>query len=444
MKNKFRYFLLPLLLSALSPVISAQTPATPQQSQSKPQTPVQTQTQTQSQTMIPAQRMPQIPADTPTIYQVAIFAPLFLDSAFDAAGIYRYDNNFPKFLNPGLEFYEGAQLALDSLQKEQVKLDVRLYDTRSATQSIADVVHSPEFQNTGLIIGLVENGELQQLANAASHKHIPFINANFPNDGGITDNPELVILNSTLKTHCEGIYKFLQKNYPTRPIVLFRKNGAQEDRLLRYFTDIGKTTASVPLKIKVVNLDENFDANKLLPSLDSNRKTICIAGSLDENFGLRLCQQISSLNKTYHTIIIGMPNWDNIGDFSKPEYSDEDILYSTPFYMNPADNLVGSITQDFKTHFFSRPSDMVFRGYETTYRFAKLLLQYGAGINGSIGEKKYKVFNDFDIQPVFLNRQNMVLDYLENKKLYFLQAGDHELFDTNGPKKSPASPDANR
>ncbi len=126
MKNKFRYFLLPLLLSALSPVISAQTPATPQQSQSKPQTPVQTQTQTQSQTMIPAQRMPQIPADTPTIYQVAIFAPLFLDSAFDAAGIYRYDNNFPKFLNPGLEFYEGAQLALDSLQKEQVKLDVRL------------------------------------------------------------------------------------------------------------------------------------------------------------------------------------------------------------------------------------------------------------------------------------------------------------------------------
>ncbi|WP_431211653.1 hypothetical protein ACQ86N_38515 [Puia sp. P3] len=57
-------------------------------------------------------------ADTPR-YRVAIFAPLYLDSAFDATGNYRYDKNFPKYFNPGLEFYEGAQLALDSLQKEK-------------------------------------------------------------------------------------------------------------------------------------------------------------------------------------------------------------------------------------------------------------------------------------------------------------------------------------
>lgn len=401
------------------------------------QPPTSTQTPLQSQPGTPTLPAPGTRTDTGAA-QIAIFVPLYLDSAFDATGNYRYDNNFPKFLNPGLEFYEGAQMALDSLQKEKLRLDVHLYDTRSSAQGIADVLHSPDFQNTGLIIGLVENGELQQLANAAAARHIPFINVNFPNDGGITNNPELVILNSTLRTHCEGIYKFLQKNYPTRPIVLFRKSGSQEDRLLRYFTEIGKTTASVPLKIKIVTLDENFDTEKLVPSLDSERTTLCIAGSLDENFGVRLCQQLSSLNKTYPSIILGMPNWDNITDFSKPDYAGEDILFTTPFYMNPADNLVVSLTQDFRTRFFSRPSDMVFRGYETTYRFAKLLLQYGAGINGSIGEKKYRVFNDFDIEPVFLNRQNMVLDYFENKKLYFVQAGDHNLFEPGG--KKPAAP----
>src|SRR5882757_5334748 len=54
---------------------------------------------------------------------IAIFVPLYLDSAFDATGTYRYDKNFPKFINPGLEFYEGAQMALDTLAKEHVKLD---------------------------------------------------------------------------------------------------------------------------------------------------------------------------------------------------------------------------------------------------------------------------------------------------------------------------------
>ena len=58
-------------------------------------------------------------------HKIAIFAPLYLDSAFNEEDKYRYaGNTFPKFINPGLEFYEGAQLALDSLKKEAVPLEV--------------------------------------------------------------------------------------------------------------------------------------------------------------------------------------------------------------------------------------------------------------------------------------------------------------------------------
>src|ERR1700722_510641 len=60
-------------------------------------------------------------ADSNARHSVAIFLPLYLDSAFDATGNYRYDKNFPKFINPGLEFYEGAQLALDSLEAEDAR-----------------------------------------------------------------------------------------------------------------------------------------------------------------------------------------------------------------------------------------------------------------------------------------------------------------------------------
>ncbi len=247
---------------------------------------------------------------------MAIFIPLYLDSAFDANNNYRYDKTFPKYINPGLEFYEGAKLALDSLQAEKAPLDVRIYDTRSSSQSIAQVIQSPEFQNTGLILGHVTPGELQQLASAAAHMNIPFINVNYPNDGGITNNPDLVILNSTLRTHCEGIYRFLQRNYATKPIFLFRKKGTQEDRLKTYFMEIEKTTASVPLKIKYVTLEDNFDAATLAPYLDSSIQTVCIAGSLDENFGKALCQGLASLNKTYPSLVIGMPTWDNINDFT--------------------------------------------------------------------------------------------------------------------------------
>jgi hypothetical protein len=359
-----------------------------------------------------------------TLRQLAIFAPLYLDSAFDAAGNYRYDKNFPKFINPGLEFYEGAKLAIDSLAAEHALLEVHVYDTRSATQNLGQILQSADFQQTGLILGHVNAGEMLQLAAAASRLNIPFINVNYPNGGGITNNPDVVILNSTLKTHCEGIYRYVQRNYATKPIIAFRKKGAQEDRLKNYFMEIEKTTASVPLKIRTVTLEDNFDAAALLPYLDSNVQTICLAASLDENFGKALCQALASLNKTYRSTVIGMPTWDNITDFSLPEYANEEIIYTSPFYVNPTDNLVMRIQQYFRTKFYSRPSDMVFRGYETTWRFAKLLIQYGKDAAGSIGEKKYKVFTDFDIQPVFLNKQAMTLDYLENKKLYFIRKLD--------------------
>jgi hypothetical protein len=366
-------------------------------------------------------------ADTTVTHHIAIFVPLYLDSSFDATNSYRFDKNFPKFLNQGLEFYEGAQMALDSLQSEGAHFDVHIYDTRSARKTITQILQGRDFEKTELIIGHVSNIDLRQLADAALHKNIPFINVNFPNDGGITNNQDFVLLNPTLKTHCEAIYKFLQKSYSTSHIIVFRKKGALEDRLKNYFMDIEKNTASVPLKLTYINLDEPIGAKQLLPNLDSTKQNIFIAASLDENFAKSLCIQLSALDKTYPITIIGMPTWDNLGDFSDPEYSGLGILYTTPFYMNPADNLVKYIQQYFKTKFYSRPSDMVFRGYETTYRFARLLQQYGSALSGSIGEKKYKVFNDFDIEPVFLNKQSLTLDYFENKKLYFIKKTDGNI-----------------
>lgn len=62
---------------------------------------------------------------------VTFLLPLYLDSAFDAGGQYRHGKQFPRYFLPGLEFYEGVQLAIDSLNKEKVELEVNVIDTRS-------------------------------------------------------------------------------------------------------------------------------------------------------------------------------------------------------------------------------------------------------------------------------------------------------------------------
>ena len=68
-----------------------------------------------------------------------------------------------------------------------------------------------------------------------------------------------------------------------------------------------------------------------------------------------------------------------------------------------------------------RPTDMLFRGYETMLRFALLLLDTKKDVASNLSRKGNTVFTLFDIQPVFLNKTNMTLDYFENKHLYFVK-----------------------
>ena len=149
-------------------------------------------------------------AQTNGRHKVAVFAPLYLDSAFTYSGNYAFNKTFPKFLNPGLEFIQGVQLALDSLQKRGAPLEVFIYDTKSKTTSISQQLQSPELADVEMIIAQAGVAETRLLADSALARKIPFISAALPNDAGIVANPYLVVLNTTLLGHIEGIYKLLE------------------------------------------------------------------------------------------------------------------------------------------------------------------------------------------------------------------------------------------
>ena len=355
--------------------------------------------------------------------KIAVFIPLYLDSAFDAYNTYRYDKNFPKFINPGLEFYEGVQLALDSLTKEKVPLEVFVYDTRSVQRNLLEQINEID-TSVGLIIAHANAQENWVLAGEANLRKIPYINVNLPNDGGIVNNPYFVMLNPSLRTHVESVYRYLQKYNSLNTITVLRKKGQMEDLIKTYIDDYSKSTASVPLKLKYVDLTDSFTVKQLLPMLDSNRQNTFIAASLDDNFNRRLIIQLALAGRSYKTSIIGMPTLDNLDkEFSKNEFKGPEIIYGHPFYNAKTDKTSTEINNHFNTKMYARPSDMVYRGYEVMWKYSKLLAEYKTDLSSNLNNKSNKVFTDFDIQPV-LNKQTMTMEYFENKKLYFIKWQD--------------------
>ncbi len=161
------------------------------------------------------------------VYNVALFAPLYLDSVF-TNGTEIPGRTLPRYVLSGLDFYEGAQLALDSLQQQGVKLNVFVYDSKSRTHSIDDLKKNKAFDNTDLIIAAVSAPEIQELSNIAKDKQINLVSATYPNDGGVSENPFLLITNSMLRTHGEALHRYLQEAFANKNILLFHKNSAFE------------------------------------------------------------------------------------------------------------------------------------------------------------------------------------------------------------------------
>jgi ABC-type branched-subunit amino acid transport system substrate-binding protein len=356
-------------------------------------------------------------------HKIAVFAPLYLDSAFNYSGNYSFNKSFPKFLNPGIEFYQGVQLALDSLQKMGAPLEVFIYDTKSKTTSLQQLLRSPELASMEMFIAQSSVAETKLLADAAMAQKIPFISASLPNDAGTDGNPYFVVLNTTLQGHIEGIYKMLQRSHALDNIIVFRKAGVQEDAIKNNFIEFGKTTASVPLKVKFVDVGVDFNMQTLTAHMDSTRRNIIIAGSMEEYFGTKLAATLAPLSKRYPTLLVGMPTWDNV-NFNKNEYKGLDIVYSTPFFYNRLTPLESRLATDFEKNIGSRPTDMFFRGYESMMRFALLLLDTKKDVASELTRKGNAIFTRFDIQPVFKNKQTMTLDYFENKNVYFVRVSN--------------------
>lgn len=352
--------------------------------------------------------------------RVGLFAPVYLDSVFNN-GQYKYKDQMPKIVIPGLDFTEGAQIALDSI-KTTVPVKVFVYDYKSTNQTISKLILANTFDSLDIIIGSVGAAEFKQLADIAVKKNIPFVSATYPNDGGITANPNTIILNATLNTHCSGIYNYILKALPASKITLLKKQGVVEERIAAQFYKLNTGNTGKPLlTISTTLLKDSFDISAIESLLDSTRVNTIVAGSLDENYGKRIAYSCAVLSKKYSINLIGMPNWDGIKDFSKPDYKNLTIFYSTSFYNDETDKWSTAVKAVFKERTNGTAMDMVYKGFESTYYFLSLLLKNKNAFMSNLNDKSYKVFTDYDIKAVRNNNKSIIPDYFENKKVYIIK-----------------------
>jgi hypothetical protein len=358
--------------------------------------------------------------------KVAVFVPIYINDAFSGGTFKLGKNSLPKNILPGLEFYNGVMMAIDSLRNEGASAEISIYDTKD-NAVFTSVLQGTTLNSTGVIIAALTNtSELRLLANVAKQKNIPLISATYPNSGNVTGNPNVVLLNSTLQAHVEGIYKKLQRNYSIDNIVVVKKFGPIENSLKNLITDLNKNSKSTQLPIKYIDLTDSFSNYQLTRYMDSNRRNVVVVASPYESFGVKIVKTLNTL-ENYNTVAIGMPTWDGVDEFNRSSLKNVEVVYSTPFNYSRYIGLGATISNEYRSRYKSRPSDMVYKGYESLFHFTKLLIKYKGELLNHLSDNDFTLFNQFNIQPVKLTKESQQPDYQENKKLYFIHKSAGEV-----------------
>jgi ABC-type branched-subunit amino acid transport system substrate-binding protein len=279
-----------------------------------------------------------------------------------------------------------------------------------------------------LIIGQVSGSDYLQLAQIALDRKIPFVSATFPNDGGVKQNPYVIMANAKLNTHIQSIYNYVLRNWGTQRIVWFRRAGDADNRVEDVFKQLNQSAGGGVMKYRQVILPDNFGTKEIQAQIDSTRDNVIIAGSLDENFARKLVTACAALPPAYRMNIVGMPTWEGIRDLARSEYKHLPLVYSTTFFSQaPGQGWTNSFDSAYRRKTFSKPSDIAFKGFEITHYFVHLLLKYDTTLLDHLNDPSLKLITDYNFLPIRWSREQTGPDYFENKRIYILRRLQHQV-----------------
>jgi len=357
-------------------------------------------------------------------YRVAVFAPLYLDSAFTGSKL-KSENSIPNFAVAGLDFVQGAQIAFDTLNLRGQHVDAFIFDSKSAVEPITSLIKNGRLNDINLIIGSVKEPEYSVLARFAAQRKIPFVSATYPNDGNIRQNSSLIIVNSTLKANCEAIFSYLLQKHGTDNIYLVKKKN--DNRIDNYFKEINLADGKPLLKIKTIMLDSSISSKGLKYLVDTTKPIVVIGASLDATFAQKLADACYPVQKTNPFTLIGMPNWDGFpGWYKKGAYTDFPIRYTSPHYDVKNSAFQNFLDAKYFELYRTKPSDIAEKGFETTYYFTSLLLNHSSDFIRNMNDTSNAVFHNFNFRSVYHNKSSTP-DYYENKHLFIMQILNGEI-----------------
>ncbi len=333
-----------------------------------------------------------------------------------------------------LEFYEGALLALDSVQRKGMNVELYVFDS-SNQKMINALLQLDEFRDLNLIIGPVYPEIQETVASFAAKNRIPMISP-LASAGNLEQNNSWYFkVNPSREYQIEQTASYAAENLRNKNFILLQLSGnsTSADAQLAKLCKEKLAITSKKSLFHEYNIQQQ-GINSLKPLLADSAENIFIIPTDNEAQVSVAVTNLTALAEHYNIVLLGTQALPKLKSIQTENYHRVRLRYLSPYLIDYNRHQVRRFVGQYRQMYSAEPTQFSFQGFDVTYYFLSALYRYGKDFRNCLSDYPMELTQmDFNFEKVapmggFVNRSLFVTGYERNFDVLNLGTfGGHSL-----------------
>lgn len=377
-------------------------------------------------------------------FNVALILPLMLDHGMseyantlesnnqdvDDVSITRARKNMIAKISPFMEFYEGLLLAVDKLKKDNLNINLYVYDSGYKGTNTGKIIKNYNFYRMDLIIGPFYDANIGIVADFAKENEILMV-APIANDReNIAYNPFLFQVVPSTGTELEQAARFITKKSKDNIVILhegdIRSIDIKEKLMRKLLNQLSLQHAFDSSVVKELVMNDSTNL-KIEDALVKDKLNIVMIPSNEEGFVAEIIRRLYSLSKNYSIKILGMPSWQKFKSIETNYLHAVNMGYYTPFYIDYHDEQVNEFINMFHDIYGYVPYKITNKGFNYAFLGHDIMMYFMLAMK-EYGPSAQECIHNFSaelLMGTFSFNAFYPTDGNENKYISIVEYGDN-------------------
>lgn len=319
-----------------------------------------------------------------------------------------------------LEFYEGALLAVDSLQRKGMNIELYVFDA-SNQRTVNALLQLDEFRDLNLIIGPVYPELQETVASFAAKNRIPMISPLSQAGNFEQNNSWYFKVNPTKEYQLEETADYIAGEFHSKNFFLLKVNGSSSSAEAKLAQLSREKLAVRPGKKMYREYSfQQQGVNAIKPLLDATGENVFIIPTDNEAQVSVTVTNLTALAEHYNVVLMGTSALPKLKSIQTENYHRIRLRYLSPYFVDYNNPLVRRFVGQYRSTFSAEPSQFSFQGFDVSYYFLSALYYYGKDFRGCLPEYPMELtqmaFNFRKVSPMggYMNNGLFVTSYERN------------------------------